>query len=108
MRPAVKSTPGYMESCGDRPASRRRTMARAEQLAGGPKLRPPGPAERGLLPAPQAVWSRRPEVRQECSLEAIAVWGAAPPGVAVELRPGERRADEGGAKRAEHPHAVHA
>src|SRR5207302_3842969 len=41
-------------------------------------------------------------------LEAIASRAAAPPRVAVEFRPGERRADEGRAERAEHPDAVHA
>ncbi len=61
-----------------------------------------------MLPAPQAVRSRRPEVRQQHSLEAIASRAATPPRVAVELRSGEGRADEGRAERAEHADAVHA
>src|SRR6266516_4084529 len=74
----------------------------AAQLGPGPELRPAGPPESRLLPAPQAVRSRGPEVRQQRTLQAIA-----PPGVAIELRPGERRADEGGAQRAEHADAAH-
>ena len=42
-------------------------------------------------------------MRQQRTLQAIAS-----PGVAIELRPGERRADEGGAQRAEHADAAHA
>src|SRR5439155_19241196 len=42
------------------------------------------------------------------SLGAIASRAAAAPRVAVELAPRERRADEGGADRAEHADAAHA
>src|SRR5947199_6312150 len=81
---------------------------RLTQLAGGPEPRPPGPTESGLLPAPQAVRPRRSEVRQQHSLEPIGSRAATARCVAVELRPSERRADEGRAKGAEHADAAHA
>src|SRR5882762_10225110 len=47
-------------------------------------------------------------MRQQHALEAVASRAAAAPRVAVELRPRESRADEGGAERAEHADCAHA